>query len=661
MRSFGYFERMTAEEFTASLAGVELAVQKDPSNADAWAILALLRVHGFGMGFKDEISFLTSGLMAARRAIDAAPSNHLASSGLAQALFFQKEFSSFRNAAERTITLNPMDSSSLAVMGEMLAYAGDWDRGLALSVRAKQLNPHHPPWYWHMEFNNSYRQADYRGALDHALKMNVTNNWAAHALMAAAYGQLGDIEAGRKSLREMLRLNSDAAEAFQKTAAKWFDPEHLRHLVEGMRKAGLEVVGGEEQSEPAAVNASVEMRSDEGFWVAVLPFKSSGTSLELTSLAEGLSEEIVTGLSRFSYLRVIARSSTLRYANEKSDVRTIGKQLGARYVMEGSLRQAGSTLRVGVQLVDATSGAHLWAESYDRPFKPDEIFALQDDLVPRIVSTIADNYGVLPHSMSETLRGKDPKELTPYEAVLRSFGYYERISPEAHAETRDILEQALEKAPQHPDCLAWISSIYADEHKFGFNPQPDPLGRALAAARRAIEFAPSNAWAHTCLAQALFFRRELEAFRIAAEHAIALNPFDAVATAFLGLLMAYAGDWEHGCKLTERGRHQNPHHPGWYWFGDFYHAYLKGEYRAALNVALKVNMPGHFHQQIVLVAAYSHLGEREAAQRALQDLLALRPDFALIAREELGKWFLPDLVEHLIDGLRQAGLEIAGP
>src|SRR5207253_9359684 len=125
---------------------------------------------------------------------------------------------------------------------------------------------------------------------------------------------------------------------------------------------------------------------EEGFWVAVLPFKYSGSNSDLTALAEGLTEEIVTGLSRFSYLRVIARGSTARFKNETVDVRSAGKELGARYIMEGSLRQAGTKLRLAVQLVDAVSGAHLWAENYKRIFSPDAVFELQDELVPRTVS-----------------------------------------------------------------------------------------------------------------------------------------------------------------------------------------------------------------------------------------------------------------------------------
>src|SRR5207253_8848693 len=131
----------------------------------------------------------------------------------------------------------------------------------------------------------------------------------------------------------------------------------------------------------------------------------SGSS-DLEALAEGLSDEIMTGLSRFSYLRVVARSSTIRYAGQDADVRSVGKELSARYVMAGNLRHAGTKLRLTVQLVDATTGVQLWAENYERIFNPETTFELQDDLVPRIVSTVADVYGVLPHSMSQVVRSK---------------------------------------------------------------------------------------------------------------------------------------------------------------------------------------------------------------------------------------------------------------
>jgi serine/threonine protein kinase len=405
-----------------------------------------------------------------------------------------------------------------------------------------------------------------------------------------------------------------------------------------------------------AGSASGASRASEGFWVAVLPFKYGGGNTDLTALAEGLSEDIVTGFSRFSYLRVISRSSSSRYAHELLDVRSAGKALGARYVMEGSLRQAGAKVRIAVQLVDTSSGAHLWAETYDRSFSPETVFELQDDVVSRIVCTVADSHGVLPRSMSEAVRSKGSDQLSPYEALLHSFGYFERVSAEEHAVTRDNLERAVQQVPGHADCWAMLTILYVEEYIHGFNPKPDPLPRALAAARCAVEAAPSNHLAYHALATVLFYRRELQAFRNAADRAVALNPMDGYTAAYQGFLMAYAGDWERGCAWAERARKLNPHHPGWYWFPSVFDAYRKRDYRAAQDAALKINMPRFWRAHLALAVIRAQLGERDAARAALQQLLLLKPEFAASARQELGKTWDPDLVEHLMDGLRKAGL-----
>jgi serine/threonine protein kinase len=410
-------------------------------------------------------------------------------------------------------------------------------------------------------------------------------------------------------------------------------------------------------SRPATAPDSGAARAEEGFWVAVLPFKHGSGNAELTALAEGITEDILTGLSRFSYLKVISQSSTSRFANVSVDVRSAGRGLGARYLLEGSIRQAGSRLRIAAQLVDAISGVHLWAETYDRPFQAEAIFELQDDVAPRIVSTIADMNGILAHSMSEALRSRAPDQLTPYEALLRSFSYWERLTAEEHAAARAALEHAVEQAPNYADCWAVLSMLYGDEYKTGFNVRPDSLDRSLAAARRAVELAPSNPLAPLSLASVLFFRKERQAFRSAAERAIALNPLDGGATAFLGMLIACSGDWERGCTLVEHAMQLNSHHLGWYWCAAAYNAYRKSDYRGALDIALKINTRGIWGAILVLAAAHGQLGEREAAQAAVRELLALMPYFAATVRQECEKWWEPQLVEHLLDGLRKAGLK----
>ena len=335
-------------------------------------------------------------------------------------------------------------------------------------------------------------------------------------------------------------------------------------------------------AQPSAPAARA-VREDEGFWVAVLPFRHGGASGDIAALADALSEGIVMGMLRFPYLRVIARSSTLRYTSEAADVRAIGSELGARYVIDGTLRQAGSKVRIAVQLVDTQSGAHLWAETYDRPFSPEGILELQDELVPRIVSTIADAHGVLPHTLGEALRNRCPEELSPYEAVLRSFSYFERMTTEEFVASRTALERAVALAPGYSYAWAALALIYENEYALGLEGKPDPLGRGLQAARKAVEADPSSHRAHQALAEILFYRREIPAFRTAAKRALELNSMDGCGVASLGGFIAYAGEWERGCALVHQALRLNPHHPGWYWFPLVFHAYRQGDYRTALD------------------------------------------------------------------------------
>ena len=383
-------------------------------------------------------------------------------------------------------------------------------------------------------------------------------------------------------------------------------------------------------------------RTDEGFRVAVLPFRHRGVGLE--ALAEGLTEDIVTGLSRFSYLRVISRGATSRYANAAADAGTVGKEIGARYVMEGSLAHAGGQLRVAVQLVDARTGAHLWAETYTRPFEPDHIFAIQDDLVPRVVSTTADHFGVLARTISDAVREKPIDQLSPYEALMRGFGYHFRLTPEEHAAARVALERAVERASANADCWAMLSWVYSHEHAHGFNPRPGSLDRALAAARRAVDLAPSNHVAQQALAVALFFRRDIAGCRSAAERALALNPLDGSNEAIF--LITFTGDWDRGCGLIRWAMEQNPHHPRWYGLILAINEYRVANYRGALDEAIKANVPDSPWKATLLAAAHGQLGEVEAARATLRTLPASDGDFAQSARELLEKWLEPQLVEH---------------
>jgi TolB-like protein/Tfp pilus assembly protein PilF len=667
-RVFGLHERMAPQEHADVRDLMERMVRTAPEQSDCWAMLATLYSDEYMFGFNVRPDPLGRALAAAQRAVEIAPASALASQALTQSLFFRRERQAFRPVAERTIALNPMDGATMAFMGILLACAGDWERGCAVTDSAMKLNPHFPGWYRLAAVFNGYRTRDYRGAVDAALRIQMPGYFWTPITCAAAFGQLGERQPAQKALAELLALRPGFARAAREELGKWFDPDLVEHFADGLRKAGLEIAGDEamagpaaalEPARPSAGDTSGAVRQDEGFWVAVLPFKYGGAEASLKALAEGLADDIVTGLSRFSYLRVIARGSTLRYTDQATDLRVVGKELGARYVMEGTLRQAGGKLRLAVQLVDAVSGAHLWAENYERAFSPEAVFELQDELVPRIVSTVADMHGVLPRTMSEALRSRTPEQLSPYEAVLRSFGYSERVTPEELAGARSGLELAVRRAPAYADAWAMLAWLCIQDYAQGFNLQPDSLASGFAAAQRAVEAAPSNHLAHFSLAQALFFRREFQSFRNAAERAVALNPMNGDSIAFLGELLTYAGERERGLELAGRAKQLNPNHPGWYWYADFYDAYRRGDDRGALDAALKVNLPGQWFSHAATAVACGQLGQRDAAARAVRDLLKVRPDFAARVRKDIEKWWEPEYVERMIDGWRKAGLDVA--
>ena len=205
-----------------------------------------------------------------------------------------------------------------------------------------------------------------------------------------------------------------------------------------------------------------------------------------------------------------------------------------------------------------------------------------------------------------------------------------------------------------------LSLIYKEEFTHRFNVLPDPLGRALAAAHRAVEGSHRRTILRLhALASVEFFRKEMDAFRIATERAVALNPMDGFTLAYLGFLTAYGGDWERGGRLSAKARTLNPHHPGWYWF-------VPCSMRIARTITIlngiraQGEYAGLLADQLALAANAGQLGQSELASEALRKLLMQRPDIAKHPQQELGVWWEAEMVERLMDGLRKAGLEVQG-
>ena len=350
-------------------------------------------------------------------------------------------------------------------------------------------------------------------------------------------------------------------------------------------------------------------------------------------------------------LRVIGRTSTFVYKGRSANLTEIREALGAGYAVEGSVRRSAGRVRISCQLIDASTGVHLWAEHFDREME--EIFAVQDEVTRMIAVTLG--VKVQEAALQRALK-KNPAELDAYDCVLRARPYTTTLSSEMHSEARDLLETAIERDPSNADAHALLANVYLAEHRFDANPRPDSIARALQMAEKAVRLDPQNAYAHCWLAIVHFFQGENDKFRAEARRALALNPNDPETLADIGHFYAFMGEFEHGLELSLRAQELNPLHPGWYHFSAVRFHYDVGNYEETLADLQKVGMSDFYWTHLFAAAALGQLGRIDEAAVSLGTMLALKPDCS--PRKELQKWnAAPEDLEHLMEGLSKAGLK----
>ena len=311
--------------------------------------------------------------------------------------------------------------------------------------------------------------------------------------------------------------------------------------------------------------------------VAVLPFTNMSGDPKEDYFSDGLTEDIITALSRFKQLFVIARNSTFKYKGQAVDVREVSKDLGAQYVVEGSVRRSGERIRVTAQLIDASAGMHAWAEKFDRNLE--DVFAVQDEITHQIAGAL----GVqLERALLERARRKPTEAMEAYDLVLQATSYYRSNDREDHATARDLLERAVSLDPRYSRAYTELAWIYLDEFRFGYNSRPNSLERALQVARKAVELAPDDAMAHWNLAKAHFFRKELAQFTAQTEKALALNPNNAELLANVAIHIGWIGRTDEAYELTRKAMQLDPHPPGWYYFTIALYYYLRRNDELAL-------------------------------------------------------------------------------
>ncbi len=403
-----------------------------------------------------------------------------------------------------------------------------------------------------------------------------------------------------------------------------------------------------------ATTASVRPSRPAKPSVAVLPFENMSGDPEQEYFADGIAEDIITSLSKLSQLLVIARNSSFTYKGKAVKVQEIARDLGVRYLIEGSVRKAGNRVRITAQLIDCDTGGHLWAERFDRELT--DIFAMQDEVTQEIVSAMAVK---LTADQRERLKTKGTRNMEAYDYFLRGREQQRLQTLEGSARAEALLKRVIHLDPEYAPAYAYLSFTYLTDFVNQWKATGDrSLERAYDFAQRSVEADDTDPYAHLALGHASLWTRQHDKAIAEYERTITLDPNFAAAYAALGLTLHYAGRSQDAIELIERGMRLDPHYPDvrLHWLAQAY--FLLGRYEEAIELLNRrlVRKPDTDISRVLLAASYGHLGRKQEAETAWADALRINPNYSLEHRAKILPYKDPADFEKIVDGLRKAGL-----
>jgi TolB-like protein/class 3 adenylate cyclase len=373
----------------------------------------------------------------------------------------------------------------------------------------------------------------------------------------------------------------------------------------------------------------------KGPGVAVLPFVNMSGDANQEYFSDGLTEDILTELARVRDLRVLARNTTFQYKGKAVDIFKLGRELGVRYVLEGSVRRAGDNLRITAQLIDAETGAHIWAEKFDR--KMADVFLVQDEIVGQIVAKIAGGFGAIENTEAESTSRKNPEQIQAYDLVLRAHATMWLWTHESFSSARELLNQAIAIDPENARArreIAWLAVVGLISR---LDRKPVPPKEIVAEASKAVLLDPSDGRAHMVAAAAYYFNKQLDLFEHEAQQAMALTPYDAESLAIIAYMTATSGDWPRGVALAEKANALNADAAaGWYHATLYLNYYLTGDYERALELIRQAPDQETLYSYVDYLPILGQLGRKEEAHEKWQKILGEDPSWTA---ESFVKWY----------------------
>jgi adenylate cyclase len=644
-RGLWHFLKQELSENDQAKVFFQRVIDLDPGFAGGFYGLALTHVWDCWVYVSRPAEDCVSvALPLARRALkldDADPMAHLV---ISFALMLKGDLDEAVPFAQQAVNLNPNNAWAIGFLGgfsNLVNYLGDGQAGLRKAMR---LSPHDPMlWTWtQWSAIGQYFAHDYSAALeasDRVIRLR-PDHPLGYLWKAAALAQLDQVESAKKALQRAIEISPPSVEAYKHIPARFRQRSaDYAYFLKGLRKAGL-------PDEPSL--ALPDKPS-----IAVLPFQNMSGDPEQEYFADGVVEDITTALSRFKGLFVIARNSSFTYKGKAVDVRQIGRELGVRYVLEGSVRKGGNRVRITVQLVDAVTGNHLWADKYEGAI--DDVFDLQDRIAGSTVGAIEPN---VRRAEIERAARKRPENLDAYDLYLRALPRRGSHSLADSAKALEYIEAALKIDPDYAAAHALAAYCYHVQYTRGGG-DPERLASAVRHARATLMIGTDDA---TALATAAFVvafeERDFDTGLRALDNALAINPNSALALGRAAGINMFVGNYDKAIEQATQSIRLSPLDPLRYIpeTSLAFAYFLTERFAQAVEAALQaIQFAPAFHiPHVLLAASYVRLGRLEEARLEVQRARELAPGFTISMFTRVGLSH-PTQREQFEPALREAG------
>lgn len=396
--------------------------------------------------------------------------------------------------------------------------------------------------------------------------------------------------------------------------------------------------------------------------IAVLPFTNIGSDPKWDRFADGVTEDIVTDLSHSKDLFVVARNSTAVYKGKPVDVRAVGRNLGVRYVLEGSIQPSGNQIRVTTQLIDARTGGHVWSNRYIRPAR--DLFEVQSDVTGKIAATLTGYEGAVAEAERSLIRRKPPSDLNAYQSYLLGMeakhgGPAGSVTEKGLAEAEQLFKKAIDIDPQLARAYVGLAYIYEYRLEFGIGSAAENLARQIETARNAVRLDPGDGETQLVLGHALAYQLADQALEQFAK-AEALAPNNADVLILIAWYLPQLNQPERAVALVERALQLNPNYPSWYNQGLRYVYFFGGQYEKSRKYSELVTEP--FAADLAyLAAAAAMTGDIESAKASADDVERLDADWSVEQYLSDAGGFPEELAALFVAGARKAGVRACVP